>query len=151
MLSARRDDRRHGRRPLGLDSDQVAARLEVEGETARLILDINYLGYASLRQQIDFRFTEPKFLGRDLRAGFDLFHSRYDLSQYSSYDYRSTGGGLRLSYPLNAYTLLSTRYFLKSDEIIVPQGYCNGSGSQGRQRRHFEQRALLQIGHVDSL
>ncbi|WP_166795346.1 AraC family transcriptional regulator ligand-binding domain-containing protein, partial [Pseudomonas aeruginosa] len=32
-------------------SGGFAARLEVEGETARLILDINYLGYASLRQQ----------------------------------------------------------------------------------------------------
>lgn len=87
--------------------------------------------WGSLRQQVDFRFTEPKFLGRDLRAGFDAFHSRYDLSKYSSYDYRSTGGGLRLSYPLNGYTLLSTRYFLKSDEIIVPTNYCgtNGSGS----------------------
>lgn len=87
--------------------------------------------WGSLRQQIDFRFTEPKFLGRDLRAGFDAFHSRYDLSEYSSYDYRSTGGGLRLSYPLNGYTLLSTRYFLKSDEIIVPSNYCavGGSGS----------------------
>ncbi len=84
--------------------------------------------WGSLRQQIDFRFTEPKFLDRDLRAGFDAFHSRYDLSQYSSYDYRSTGGGLRLSYPLNGYTLLSTRYFLKSDEIIVPQGFCTGGG-----------------------
>jgi outer membrane protein insertion porin family len=88
------------------------------------------LEWGSLRQQIDFRFTEPKFLGRDLRAGFDAFHSRYDLSEYSSYDYRSTGGGLRLSYPLNGYTLLSTRYFLKSDEIIVPQGFCaSGAGS----------------------
>ena len=87
--------------------------------------------WGSLRQQIDFRFTEPKFLGRDLRAGFDAFHSRYDLSEYSSYDYRSTGGGVRLSYPLNGYTLLSTRYFLKSDEIIVPSNYCipGGSGS----------------------
>lgn len=85
--------------------------------------------WGSLRQQIDFRFTEPKFLGRDLRAGFDAFHSRYDLSEYSSYDYRSTGGGLRLSYPLNGYTLLSTRYFLKSDEIIVPRGYCDTTGS----------------------
>lgn len=87
------------------------------------------LEWGSLRQQIDFRFTEPKFLGRDLRAGFDAFHSRYDLSEYSSYDYRSTGGGVRLSYPLNGYTLLSTRYFLKSDEIIVPSGYCSATGA----------------------
>ncbi|WP_092310757.1 outer membrane protein assembly factor BamA [Brevundimonas viscosa] len=86
------------------------------------------LEWGSLRQQIDFRFTEPKFLGRDLRAGFDLFHSRYDLSEYSSYDYRSTGGMVRLSYPLNGYTLFSTRYSLKSDEIIVPSNYCGTSG-----------------------
>jgi len=85
--------------------------------------------WGSLRQQVDFRFTEPKFLGRDLRAGFDAFHSRYDLSEFSSYDYRSTGGGVRLSYPLNGYTLLSTRYFLKKDEIIVPQGFCSATGS----------------------
>jgi len=87
--------------------------------------------WGALRQQVDFRFTEPKFLGRDLRAGFDAFHSRYDLSEFSSYDYRSTGGGLRLSYPLNGYTLLSGRYFLKSDEVIVPNGFCgvNGAGS----------------------
>ncbi len=87
------------------------------------------LEWGSLRQQVDFRFTEPKFLGRDLRAGFDLFHSRYDLSEYSSYDYRSTGGMVRLSYPLNGYTLFSTRYSLKSDEIIVPTNYCSASGS----------------------
>lgn len=85
--------------------------------------------WGSLRQQIDFRFTEPKFLGRDVRAGFDLFHTRYDLSEYSSYDYRSTGAGLRLSYPLNGYTLFSLRYFIKDDEVLIPQGYCSGTGS----------------------
>ncbi len=83
--------------------------------------------WGALRQNIDFRFTEPKFLGRDLRAGFDLFHSRYDLSKYSSYDYSSTGAGLRLSYPLNGYTALSGRYYLRQDEIIVPFGFCGSS------------------------
>lgn len=86
--------------------------------------------WGSLRQQIDFRFTEPRFLGRNLRAGWDLFHSRYDFQQESSFDYRSTGGGLRLSYPLNRYTLFSARYFLRGDEIIVPRGYCSGQGSR---------------------
>lgn len=80
--------------------------------------------WGSLRQQIDFRFTEPKFMGRDLRAGFDMFHTRYDLSEYSSYDWRSTGAGLRLTYPLNSYSALSLRYFLKDDEVIIPSGYC---------------------------
>src|SRR5690606_34708974 len=71
--------------------------------------------WGSIRQNIDFRFTEPKFMGRDVAAGFDLFHTRMDLSEYASYDYRSTGAGLRLTYPLNNYTRLSLRYFLKDD------------------------------------
>lgn len=88
--------------------------------------------WGSLRQQIDFRFTEPKFLGRDVGAGFDMFHSRYDFQDESSFDYRSTGAGLRLSYPLNGYTRFSARYFIKDDEIIVPFGYCDGGGAGSR-------------------
>lgn len=88
--------------------------------------------WGSLRQQIDFRFTEPRFLGRDLRAGFDLFHSRYNFQTESSFDYRSTGGGLRLTFPLNGYTWLSTRYFLRNDEVVVPQGYCDTGGFGSR-------------------
>lgn len=88
--------------------------------------------WGSLRQQIDFRFTEPKFLGRDVGAGFDMFHSRYDFQDESSFDYRSTGAGLRLSYPLNGYTRFSTRYFVKDDEIIVPFGYCDAGGAGSR-------------------
>ncbi|KPF78999.1 hypothetical protein IP78_10010 [Brevundimonas sp. AAP58] len=88
--------------------------------------------WGSLRQQIDFRFTEPRFLGRDVGAGFDLFHSRYDFQDESSFDYRSTGAGLRLTYPLNGYSRFSTRYFIKDDEIIVPDGYCNAGGFGSR-------------------
>ncbi len=88
--------------------------------------------WGSLRQQIDFRFTEPRFLGRDVGAGFDLFHSRYDFQDESSFDYRSTGAGLRLTYPLNGYSRFSTRYFIKDDEIIVPTGYCDANGAGSR-------------------
>ena len=45
----------------------------------------------SLRQQIDFSFTEPRFLGRDLRGGFNLFSYKYDFTQYTGYDIESLG------------------------------------------------------------
>lgn len=93
---------------------------------------VSRIEWGSLRQQIDFRFTEPRFLGRDVGAGFDLFHSRYDFQDKSSFDYRSTGAGLRLSYPLNGYSSLSSRYFIKDDEIIVPTGYCSANGVGSR-------------------
>lgn len=86
--------------------------------------------WGSQRQQIDFRFTEPKFLGRDLRAGVDLFHSRYNFRDVSNFDYRSTGAGLRLQFPINGFTALSTRYTLRNDEVVVPAGYCDNSGSR---------------------
>lgn len=89
---------------------------------------VSRVEWGSLRQQIDFRFTEPRFLGRDIGAGFDLFHSRYNFQRESAFDYRSTGGGVRLSYPLNGYSRLSVRYFLKSDEVIVPASYCGVTG-----------------------
>lgn len=88
------------------------------------------LSWGSLRQQAQLSFTEPRFLGRDLRAGFDLFHYRYDLEEESSFDWQSTGFGLRFGWPINNYTTLGLRYNLKADEIVVPDGYCPGFGSR---------------------
>ncbi|MBN8553372.1 MAG: outer membrane protein assembly factor BamA [Caulobacterales bacterium] len=88
------------------------------------------LSWGSLRQQANITFTEPRFLGRDLRAGFDLYHYRYNLQNESSFDWVSTGVGLRAGWPINDYTGLSIRYNLKSDSIEVPNGYCPGFGSR---------------------
>jgi outer membrane protein insertion porin family len=88
------------------------------------------LSWGSLRQQAQISFTEPRFLGRDLRAGFDLYHYRYDLEEESSFDWQSTGFGLRFGWPINTYTSLGLRYNLKSDAIVVPDGYCPGFGSR---------------------
>jgi len=78
----------------------------------------------SLRQQVDFSFTEPKFMGRDLRAGVDLYHYRYDYGDAAAFDTQSTGAAIRLGYPLNLNTYLSGRYTLRFDEIIVDPSYC---------------------------
>lgn len=88
------------------------------------------LSWGSLRQQAQLSFTEPRFLGRDLRAGVDLYHYRYDLQDESSFNWLSTGFGLRFGWPLNNYAVLGLRYNLKADEITVPGGYCPGLGSR---------------------
>ena len=50
-------------------------------------------------QQLDFSFTEPYFLDRDLAAGFDLFRRTTDFQSEGSFDQKSIGGTLRASYP----------------------------------------------------
>jgi outer membrane protein insertion porin family len=69
------------------------------------------------RQEIEFSFTEPYFLDRDLAAGIDLFSSRTDFQNESSFDERSTGGTLRLGYPLTENLRHAVRYTLRVDEI----------------------------------
>lgn len=89
----------------------------------------------SLRQQIDFSFTEPRFLGRDLRAGADLYSYRYDYGSAAAFTTSSTGGALRIGYPLNQNTYLSARYNLRWDSIDVDAANCASSptlcGQQG--------------------
>ena len=69
------------------------------------------------RAQIDLSFTEPRFLDRNLSAGFDIFHKEIDLSNEASYKSRKTGGGLRLGFPLAENFWMSTRYTLTRDEL----------------------------------
>jgi outer membrane protein insertion porin family len=69
------------------------------------------------RLQIDLSFTEPRFLGLNLAAGFDLFHKDVNLSSLSSFRTRTTGGSLRLGFPLTENLWLTNSYNLASSEI----------------------------------
>jgi len=79
----------------------------------------------SLRQQIDFGFTEPRFLGRDLGAGVDLYSYRIDWTDFASYKTVTIGGNLRLSFPLTLNSRLSTRYTLRQEDVQMPAEYCD--------------------------
>jgi outer membrane protein insertion porin family len=68
-------------------------------------------------QQIDFSFTEPYFLDRDLAAGFDLFRRRTDFQSEGSFDQKSLGGTLRASYPLTERWRHGLRFTVRQDEI----------------------------------
>jgi outer membrane protein insertion porin family len=75
------------------------------------------LGGSTERFQIDLSFTEPRFLDRNLSAGFDLFHKDVDQISTSSYKSRKTGGGVRLGLPLSENLWLSTNYTISHDDI----------------------------------
>lgn len=78
----------------------------------------------SLRQQVNLAFTEPKFLGRNLSAGWDLYSFRYDFTQYAGYESRSTGGDIRFGFPLSQYLTLQARYSLHTDQVVVNPDQC---------------------------
>lgn len=70
------------------------------------------------RFQVDFSFTEPAFLGRNIAAGFDLFHKEVDLRDVASFRQRDTGGNLRIGFPVANNTQLGLRYRLQREEIF---------------------------------
>ncbi len=71
------------------------------------------------RQQVDLRFTEPRFMGRDLSAGFDLYSLRTDFLSQSSFENQSTGIGLRAGFPLSEQSGMSLTYSLIQDDTQI--------------------------------
>lgn len=70
------------------------------------------------RAQVDFSFTEPYFLDRNLAAGFDLFHKEVDLTNVASFSQRDTGGNLRLGFPIADNTQMGLRYRFEQETIF---------------------------------
>lgn len=71
------------------------------------------------RQQVDLRFTEPRFMGRDIGAGFDLYSLRTDFLDQSSFENQSTGIGLRVSFPISERASLGLQYSLLQDDTQI--------------------------------
>jgi len=72
---------------------------------------------AAKRQNLDFSFTEPYFLDRDIRAGFDAFHTLRDNDDESSFKSRATGTGFRFGYSITDEWTQRLRYSLRRDEV----------------------------------
>lgn len=72
---------------------------------------------AAKKSQIDFSFTEPYFLDRELSAGFDIFHVSTDHQDTSSMDTKSTGGALRTGYHLTEDLSQSVKYTFERSEL----------------------------------
>ena len=69
------------------------------------------------RLQVDLSFTEPRFLDRNLAAGFDLFHKTVDVSSNQQFRTRTSGGSVRLGFPLAENIWLVNSYTLSNNEI----------------------------------
>lgn len=76
------------------------------------------LGGSAERLQADLSFTEPRFLDKNISAGFDLFHKELDLSDSSSYKTRKTGLSPRIGFPLSENIWMTLSYTISRDEIF---------------------------------
>lgn len=73
--------------------------------------------FSGSRQEYDISFTEPYFLGRDLRAGFDIFRTSRELNDNSSFDEERTGTVLRIGYAVNEHLRNDFNYSFKKVNI----------------------------------
>jgi outer membrane protein insertion porin family len=65
----------------------------------------------------DVSFTEPYFLDRQMAAGVDLYHTKTDYEDESSYQLATTGGALRVGFAYNEHLSQSIRYSLSRREL----------------------------------
>jgi outer membrane protein insertion porin family len=69
------------------------------------------------RQYFDFRFTEPYFLDRNLRVGFNIFHAEVDNQDSSSFDSRRTGFKPRVGFSIDENSKIDFSYLIENSTI----------------------------------
>jgi outer membrane protein insertion porin family len=86
---------------------------------------VNWSRYS---KSVQLGFTEPYFLDKPILFGGDLFRRDYNSFNYvgesrnTTYSQVSTGGGLRLGFPVNEFITLGTRYTLQQDNLTLDRG-----------------------------
>ena len=74
---------------------------------------------SSRTQNVDIRFNEPRFLGRNIGAGFELFSIGQDFLREAGFETQSTGVGLRVAFPLAEDRNMGLRYTYRRDEVEI--------------------------------
>jgi outer membrane protein insertion porin family len=69
-------------------------------------------------RQLDFSFTEPYFLDRNMAAGVDLFALTRNQQSESQFDQDSIGGDLRVGYQITEALRQTVKYTLRQDRIF---------------------------------
>ena len=75
----------------------------------------------SRQQDVEFRFTEPKFQDRNLAVGVDLFMTQSDFFDIAGFQNNIVGAGGRLLFPLSDTDQLGLRYRLRSDNLQLDE------------------------------
>ena len=70
-----------------------------------------------IRQNVDFSFTNPYFMGLPVSAGIDLFATRSDNTDVSSYQSSQVGGALRSGFRLDEYSSMGVAYGISYRDI----------------------------------
>ncbi|AIL64832.1 Outer membrane protein omp85 precursor [Rickettsiales bacterium Ac37b] len=72
---------------------------------------------ASKKLDIDFNFTEPYFMDKELAAGVELFNNTADKKRWNPYKSVNIGVVPNIGYSINEYLYHSLRYTLRKDKI----------------------------------
>ena len=86
---------------------------------------------SSYSKSVEAGFTEPYLFGRNLALGFDLFRRDQRSFRYTgngndrdtTYKQVSTGGQVRVGFPITEYWAASVRYGLSLDDITLDRIY----------------------------
>ena len=84
---------------------------------------------SSRTKNVDIRFTEPRFLGRNIAAGVDIFSVEQNYLREANFLTNSTGFGLRAGFPLAEDRSLGLRYTYRTDSIQIPNNQCTITGN----------------------
>ncbi len=93
------------------------------------------------RMQVDLGFTEPRFLDRNLSAGFDLFWKQLDYQTSSGFSQSKVGGDVRLGFPIMENLWMQTMYSISQDRIFNVANTASAGGQRGM-RFHRNEFAL---------
>ena len=74
---------------------------------------------SSRQQVVDLRFTEPRFLDRNLSAGVELFATRQDFEEFTGFKSETIGGGVRMAFPLSDRMQMGLSYRLQADDVNI--------------------------------
>ena len=76
------------------------------------------MGY--LQKRVSLGFTEPRFMGRNMAAGFDIYTYLYNYQTTAAFSSASTGITLRTGFPINQSTNMGLFYSIHTDNVSLP-------------------------------